>query len=301
MRRHLPPLGALRAFEAVARLGSVTKAADAIGRTHGAVSRQLRQLQDALGAPLFDKDGVGIRLNADGRAFLQDVTPALDQLEAAFQALSQATAQPTVTIAASPSFAMLWLAPRLRSFYALHPEISVHLLMRSGQPDDDDVANTPQRIDIKLSWAQLTRPNADLANAEVIAPAEYGLVCRPDYPLTLCEGGGHAPTLLVHEQMAGAWEAWRARTGVALTHDAETPTPHAYLALGAAAAGVGAALLERRMVAQDMAAGRLIAPFGFLFEPNGVIAFLDPRRQDAPPIRHFIRWLKAEARLDEQA
>lgn len=94
MRRHLPPLGSLKAFEAVARLGSVTKAADAMGRTHGAVSRQLRQLQDALGAPLFDKDGVGIRLNADGRAFLQDVTPALDQLEAAFQALSQATAHP---------------------------------------------------------------------------------------------------------------------------------------------------------------------------------------------------------------
>lgn len=196
---------------------------------------------------------------------------------------------------------MLWLAPRLRSFYAQHPETSVHLLMRSGPREDREDAGAQQRIDIKLSWAQLTRQSGGRANAEVIAPAEYGLVCRPDYPLTLHAGGGHAPTLLVHEQMAGAWEAWRARAGVALTHDAETPTPHAYLALGAAAAGVGAALLERRMVAQDLAKGRLIAPFGFLFEPNGVIAFLDPRRRDAPPIRHFIRWLRDEARLDEQA
>ncbi len=79
--RRLPPLSSLRAFEAVARLGSVTKAADEIGRTHGAVSRQLRSLQEAFGAPLFEKDGTGPRLNRAGLRLAETVREAIEEIE----------------------------------------------------------------------------------------------------------------------------------------------------------------------------------------------------------------------------
>lgn len=299
MRRQLPPLGTLRAFEAVAQLGSVTKAADVLGRTHGAVSRQLRQLAEAVGTPLFDKDGVGIKLNDDGRAFLSEVTKALDHLEVAFQELAAEQAAPTVTVAVSPSFAMLWLAPRLRSFYTRHPNISIYLLMASRLGPGVELEIAPamaKRIDVKLSWDRLTSDHARFGDAEVLAPAAYGLVCAPDYPVRTWDGGGHAPTLIVHYLMGiDAWRIWRERYGVDLTHDAETTAPHAYLALGSAAAGVGAALLERRLAQADLDEGRLIAPFGFFAEPDGLVALVDSRRRSAEPIRLFLAWLKEEA------
>jgi DNA-binding transcriptional LysR family regulator len=132
MRRHLPPLSALRAFEATARLGSVTKAAVELGRTHGAVSRQLRSLQEDAGSPLFDKAGTGLRLNAHGEALREVVARSLDGLEQGWKRLLDDARGPSVHVACSATFAMRWLVPRLPEFYRAQPDVRLRLSMTTA-------------------------------------------------------------------------------------------------------------------------------------------------------------------------
>ena len=133
MSRRLPPLSALRAFEATARLGSVTRAADELGRTHGAVSRQIRALQDHAGGALFDKAGTGLRLNHQGEALRLVVAQALDQLEQGWLRVLDEARGASVHVACSATFAMRWLVPHLPGFYRGHPDVKVRLSMTSAR------------------------------------------------------------------------------------------------------------------------------------------------------------------------
>src|ERR1700678_3762844 len=123
MARRLPPLSTLRAFEATARLGSVTRAADELGRTHGAVSRQLRSLQDQAGLKLVDKAGTGLRLNPHGEALHEVVAGSLDTLEQGWLRVLDEARGPGLHAACSATFAMRWLVPHLPGFYRRHPEM----------------------------------------------------------------------------------------------------------------------------------------------------------------------------------
>jgi DNA-binding transcriptional LysR family regulator len=113
MPRRLPPLSALRSFEAVVRLASVSRAADELGRTHGAVSKQIKALQAQAGIALFDKVGTGLRANVAGLALARTVATALDQLADGYEAVVREARAPTVRVACSASFAMGWLVPHL--------------------------------------------------------------------------------------------------------------------------------------------------------------------------------------------
>lgn len=118
MPSRLPPLFSLRAFEATARLGSVTRAADELGRTHGAVSRQIRALQDHAGLALFDKAGTGLRLNAHGEKLRDVVAGALASLEQGWTRVLEEAQGQSLHVACSATFAMRWLVPHLAGFIA---------------------------------------------------------------------------------------------------------------------------------------------------------------------------------------
>ena len=133
MPRQLPPLSALRAFEATARLGSVTRAAEELGRTHGAVSRQIRTLQDHAGLPLFDKAGTGLKLNPQGEALRQVAAEVLDGLEAGWRRVLEDARGAGLHVACSATFAMRWLVPHLAGFYRRHPDVRVRLSMTSAR------------------------------------------------------------------------------------------------------------------------------------------------------------------------
>lgn len=290
MRRNLPPLAPLRAFDAVMRLGSVTEAAQELGRTHGAVSRQLRLLQDGLGVELFEKAGTGIRPNRRGKDLHRAVTDAFDILERENERLQGEIGLPDVWVGASPTFAMRWMAPRLRSFYAENPAVTIHMSLAAG-----DTAGGPGAADILLSWDALTKDHSKRSDAESLGDAFYGPVCAPNYPLALSDGGGHAPMLVTHRAMPQSWKAWEALAGLALTADASTEFDHAYLCIEAAAAGVGVALLERRLVAEELADGRLRAPFGFVRVRDGLLALVAEHRRKVRTVRLVLDWLKREA------
>lgn len=284
--RQLPPLSALRAFDATARLGSVTRAAEELGRTHGAVSRQLRSLQDHLGAPLFDKAGAGLRLNAEGLALHRVVAEALDRLEQGWRRVRDEARGPSVHVACSATFATRWLAPRLAGFYAAHPEVRVRLSMTSAREMRDEGA------DLVIAWDWRGFPPADQARAIPLAQVAFGPVCAPGYPLDAILGREIAvPCRIAHDHTSSAWDQWAAATGRAVTGASELSFPHTHLCIEAAIAGLGVALVERRLIEAELADGRLRAPRGFAPFPQGLVAIPSGERPMTAPARQFVDWL----------
>lgn len=284
MRRRLPPLSTLRAFDATARLGSVSRAADELGRTHGAVSRQLRTLQDQLGAPLFDKVGVGLRLNARGEALRAVVADALDRLEAGW---ARAIEGEALHVACSATFATRWLAARLGDFYRQRPEVKVRLSMTSA------AEMRRQGADLVIAWDLETFPPLERARAVRVSTAAFGPVCAPNYSWTPPAAGRlSTPCRIVHDFTSRAWDLWSATTGITVTTAAELSFPHTHLCLEAAVAGQGVALVERRMAADDLASGRLVAPLGFAAFEDGlsVIPAIDITPGSAAAA--FMDWLR---------
>ncbi len=127
MRRHLPPLNAVKAFEAAGRNGSLSHAAAELGVTHGAISRQIKILEQWLGARLLVKSGRGISLTVQGREFLLDTIRILDELALASDRLAGSQRREILRINASQTFALRWLIPRLPRFTAAHPQIEIRL------------------------------------------------------------------------------------------------------------------------------------------------------------------------------
>ena len=125
MPQRLPPLHALRAFEAVARLGSVTLAADDLCVTHSAISHQLRQLEEWLGIRLIERSGRGIVLTSAGEVYRTSVCEAFARLAEGTKLLERSPDRASVRVGALPMFATSWLLPRMRLFWAQHPDIDV--------------------------------------------------------------------------------------------------------------------------------------------------------------------------------
>ncbi len=286
MPRRLPPLAALRAFEATARLGSVTRAAEELGRTHGAASRQLRLLQEHAGLPLFAKAGTGLQLNAAGKALQKTAVDALDRLEQGWQRLREEAGGPVLHLACSATFAMRCLVPRLPGFYRDHPDIQLRLSMTSA----NEIRH--QGADLVIAWDRHAFPAQDRGNAIRSADTTFGPVCRPDHPARATSRSLRSPTAIVHEYTSRAWDLWQQASGRRLAAARQLRFPHTHLCIEAALGGLGVALVERRLVQDDLAAGRLVAPCGFTAFPDGLAAVPASGHAASPPAAAFLHWIK---------
>lgn len=285
MRRRLPPLSTLRAFEATARLGSVTRAAESLGRTHGAVSRQLHGLQDHLGARLFDRAGAGLKLNPRGEALLAVVSDAFDRLEVGWARAAESGA---LHVACSATFATRWLAGRLGEFYRRRPDLKVRLSMTSA------AEMRRQGADLIIAWDLDAFPAAERALALDLAPIAFGPVCAPAYDWRPPQDGRLTLSRrIVHDFTSRAWDGWAGASGLRVTATQELSFPHTHLCLESAAAGQGVALVETRMAADDLAAGRLVAPLGFMEFPGGLSAIPAEPVTPGSPQAAFIDWLRS--------
>ena len=285
--RDLPPLSSLRSFEAAARLGSVTRAAVELGRTHGAVSKQIRLLQDRLGAPLFDKAGTGLVLNVHGRALYQATAASLDDLAIAWARVAASARAPALHVACSATFAMRWLVPNLAGFARDHPQVRVRLSMTSAREIRLEGA------DLVLAWDWTAFPAEERARAVRVAEVAFGPVVSPDYPLTRTDLGLSAPCRIAHDFTTRAWDLWQSKTGLRLDARSEISFPHTHLCIEAAASGLGVALVERRLAAEELSRGRLIDPVGFAPFEQGLAA-IPAAGPISPQARAFLDWL-AEA------
>jgi LysR family transcriptional regulator, glycine cleavage system transcriptional activator len=278
--RTLPPLSTLRAFEATARLGSVTRAAEELHRTHGAVSRQLRLLQEHAGAIVFEKEGTGLRLNEAGQAFYAVVHSVFERLENGYERLKDQSRGPGLHVACSATFAMRWLVPHLADFYRRQPEIRIRLSMTSAREI------RTQGADLVVAWDLTSYTKFDQQRAVDLAPVFFGPVCSPGYDAS--DGG----VRIAHDFTSSAWDQWETLSGKRIVESKRLAFPHTHLCIEAAATGLGMALIERRLIRKELEDGALIAPYGFLKFTRGLRAVPLASQELSCDAAAFIAWLK---------
>ena len=283
--RRMPSLNGLRAFEAAARLGSFVAAGDELHVTQAAISRLVRLLEARLGFPLFERLPNGLALTAQGKALQPGLTAAFDAIAAITEQVAAMRASPVFTLGVGPSFAVRWLIPRLASFHQQHPDIEVRLATGG--------ATNP----FKEDWTcGILLGNGDWPGyeAEPMFSADLFPVCAPAIAQRLTEPADLSKeTLLQVAHSPEEWPLWLAAAGVKLRKSALGPRFDNYaMTLQAAVDGVGIAIGLRPYVEDDIAAGRLVAPFS-LAVPKGRAWYLvyQPFRADDPGLLAFRDWL----------
>jgi len=285
--RRLPSLNGLRAFEAAARLGSFVAAGEELNVTQAAISRLVRLLEERLGFKLFDRMPNGLTLTAQGRALQPGLTAAFDAIAGVTQQVAAMRSTPVLTLGVGPSFAVRWLIPRLASFYRQHPDIEVRLATGGAiNPFKDD-------------WTcGILLGNGDWPGhqAEPMFSADLFPVCARAIAQRLKKPADLAKEVLLEVQHSPEeWPLWLAAARVKLRANTLGPRFDNYaMALQAAVDGVGVAIGLRPYVEDDLASGRLVAPFK-LAVPKGQAWYLvyRPFRQDDAALATFREWLMA--------
>jgi LysR family glycine cleavage system transcriptional activator len=289
-KRHLPPLNAIRAFEAAARHLHLGKAADELAVTHGAVSKQIANLEDHLGFPLFVRIGNRLSLTERGHKLLQASNAALDQLGYAIARLDGAAIEGELRISVPSAFAASWLIPRLQGFRKLAPSLRFYVLASNHT---DDVLGGD--IDLAVRFG---KPVWKDCAVRLIAHVRYFPVCSPKLLVgppglvRLADLAHH--TLLFDDPEGENWKRWLDHAAL---RDVE-PRGVVYFQdfnhiLAAARQGLGLCLGDPITTGADLAAGSLVRPFQQSVENLGAYFLITPQLT-SPGARLFADWLEAE-------
>ncbi len=292
MSRELPPLNALRAFEVAARLQSISLAADELHVTHGAVSRQIRALETQLGVVLFVKDGRGVKLSAAGVRLRDVAFDSFERLRDVCVELKRQGSDAPFVLGCPGSLLARWFIPRLDRLNRELPQLRLQLSSSEGDLD-------PRRpgLDATLLFAEPPWP-ADMQVYELAIEA-IGPVLSPRYAraseLLQAPAAALLSEALLHtSSRPQAWPAWALRNGLAPTElNFGQGFEHLYYLLEAAVAGLGVAIAPQQLVAADLAAGRLIAPWGFA-HTTARLALWVPARAVDPRAVQLAEWLRRE-------
>jgi LysR family glycine cleavage system transcriptional activator len=301
MKRTLPPLNGLRAFEAAARHMSFTDAAEELSVTQAAISHQVRGLEQRLGLKLFVRRNRSLLLSEAGQAYLPSVRSAFDQLNEATEKLLQKDRGGHLTVTTTSSFAVKWLVPRLGGFQRTNPEIDVRV--HTGTPLVDF---SREDVDIGIRYGRGQWPNlmAEWLVAEDVMP-----VCAPS--LVKGPNGLRKPsdlrrfTLLHTSTYPDDWQVWLTAAGVkGVDASRGVSFDFALAAYQAAMDGLGVALGRNPLVEPDLKAGRLVVPFEFKRSSEFAYYLVYPpeaiRRRKIKAFRDWIVSL-AEARASAAA
>ncbi|MFM0180318.1 transcriptional regulator GcvA [Paraburkholderia aspalathi] len=292
MKRTLPPLNALRAFEAAGRLGSFKEAAAELHVTHGAVSQHVRLLEEWLGASLFERHNRRVVLTPAAEAYLAEVGPLFEQL-------SQATARyglletvsRTLSVNAPATFTLRWLVPRLAQFRAEHPDVDVKV-----ETSNESVESLKEIYDIVIRGGPDTFYGYSM---QLFLSEERLPVCSPTLlqrlPLRTPDDL-REHTLLHTSSLPRLWPDWLAQAQISALRPAATLTfDHFYLTLQAAIDGIGIAMGPTALVSDDLATGRLVAPFaGPRLPSRSYCTYVPDGRSADDVIVLFRSWLERE-------
>lgn len=290
--RKLPNLSALRAFEAAARTESFSRAAEEIYVTPGAISHQIRALEQELGVMLFTRHGKRIAITEQGQRFAATIRKSLNDIAIAAEALAFNAKQKRLTISALPSFASRWLAPRLWKFIDLHPDTEV-VLQSSNHLNDLE----REPIDVGLRFGQGHYPGLVV---EKLMDDFYYPVVSPTYRC------GNLPTSpkelkqcsLLRMDTESSWLPWFEAAGVDLLE----PTgglliEDASMLLRSASDGLGIALTRHAIAIQEIASGQLIRLFDVVARcPLSYYFACTKEAMNKPQVQAFHRWLIDEVK-----
>jgi LysR family glycine cleavage system transcriptional activator len=259
--RRLPPLNAIKAFEAAARLMSFTKAGNELNVTYGAISRQVAQLESLLGVALFQRANSQLVLTDAGKSLFDEVAPALDRIAAAAFQLTHNEDPVTLVVNAPPTFTLRWLIPRLSTFHARHPGVSIRVTTSITSLSPIDFSQRDYNIAIRGAQQAFAGMSSRRFLTETIL-----VVCHPDLleKLPLAAPADLAQhTLLSYETESYGWQDWFQAVGVSDVKPLGTVRfEQMYFTLQAAKEGLGVALIPYFLVADDIAKERLCAPLG---------------------------------------
>ena len=301
MQRPLPPLNALRAFEAAARHLSMARAADELNVTPGALSHQIRGLEALLGVELFERGVRSIALTGAGARLYPGLRTAFLHMREAVDALGEADRDRVLVVSALPGFTAKWLAPRLYRFASAHPEI------------DTRVSSTGALANFRTDGVHVAIRNMKgdyVAEPDLIYErmfeAAYMPVCSPKLierlgPFETPADLARAP--LIHDDSLATWTKtigwpeWFSRAGVADVDSSRglrfSSADHA---LDATVEGAGVLLASDVLAFDELRTGRLVMPFDIRMPSGRVYCVVAPKRlQDRPAVRAFRDWAKAEA------
>jgi len=296
--RRLPPLNALRAFEAAARHESFTRAAGELHVTPAAVSHQVKTLEEALGIVLFLRERNGLRLTDPGRAYLPGVREAFERLVDAMDELAAVGQHGVLTVTVAPSFAAKWLVPRLDSFHEAHPDIDVRISASMGLTDF-----AAGDVDLAIRYGAGGYPGleTELLLRDTVYPVCSPALMEGEHPLT-APRNLRFHTLLHDDSSDGddscpTWPMWTKAAGVTGIEARRGPRfNQASLVLEAAILGRGVALAKSTLADADLAGGRLVRPFGATMPVRFAYYVVHPRAKGLlPKVQVFKAWLRAQA------
>ncbi|WP_028768264.1 transcriptional regulator GcvA [Shewanella fidelis] len=286
MYPHLPPLNALRAFEASARLMSFTLAAKELFVTHGAISKQVKILEDFVGMPLFIRQHRSLKLTDEGERYFVHAQGALQTINnATSDLISQPLRTQTLAINVLPSLTISWLIPRLEEFKSRYPHLYVDLSIGDFEVDFNKV-----NYDIAIR-SSTSVPKA--ANVLTLMDEDLCLVCSPDLAAKLkCLDDINQMTLLQHTTRPGLWQLWADSLDVNLTTEKKFGVEHFYMLSQAAVSGMGVALIPRFFIEDELKTGKLVIPFEADFTSPYRYYLLTPKSSNLPlKVQSFIDWL----------
>jgi LysR family glycine cleavage system transcriptional activator len=296
LTRRLPPLSALRAFEAAARHLSFTRAAGELHVTQTAISHQIRALEELLGVRLFRRLPRGLLLTEEGQTYLPAVRDAFDRIDAATEQLAAVSASGTLTVSVVPSFGAKWLVPRLGRFRAVHPDIDLRISTASHLVD---FAREDVDVGIRMGRGNYPGLRVDRLFGETMTPVCAPALLEGSHPLRQPEDLRHH--VLLHEDDYTAWQLWLKLARVESVDAQRGPIfTDGAIVVQAAAEGQGVALARSALAAGDVAAGRLVQPFdvSIPYELAYYLVCLEATAE-RPKVRRFREWVLAEAAAPE--
>lgn len=282
-----PSFNALRAFEATARLRSMSAAADELSVTHGAVSRHVRSLEELLGVVLLKRGAHSTDPTPEGAQLAEGVAAALNLMQVTLEQLKPGP----LTLSCSASILTHWLIPRLARFHERHPAVELQFNVNYGPVDV-----VRENIGIAIRNTMITPPD-DVVVRELVTEW-VGPVCSPDYMRSarLRQPGDLANArLLCARTRPGAWSEWAAAAGIGGPElQVRELFDHFYVLIQAAACGLGIAPVPRMLVLDDLRSGKLVAPFGFAPGPHKLALWLAPHVRSRPETQALAQWLTEE-------
>jgi len=297
MLRRLPVLNALKSFEAAARHESFTRAAAELCVTQGAVSHQVKALEQELGVKLFNRERQRLVITTAGREYLNVVRDAFDRIAIGTERLMQRQSGGALTISTSPDFAAKWLVHRIGRFSEAHPDVALNV---SATMHHVDFAR--EEVDLAIRHGDGNWPGFHL---ERLSPEELFPVCSPKLlrgRQRLVKPADVLKFPLLHLETRQYWPAWLDAAGVADPDVSQGPIMNrASMLIDAAIEGHGIALARTTLAAWDLLNGRLVRPFAEALRVSKTYWIVCPKATAMlPKMKGAREWLRAEAAHDMQ-
>jgi LysR family transcriptional regulator, glycine cleavage system transcriptional activator len=289
MKPRIPPLHALQALDAFARLGTVWEAAEDLGITRSAVSHRIAMLESMLGFEVASRSGRGIALTPRGKRYAQDVRKSLALLADAHEEGAGKALEGTLRISSTAGFASMWLCNHIASFQSEHPNLCLEIVTSRELGDATD-----RDVDLSIVFGEGSWPRHTVQH---LYDVEFLPMCSP--ALQNMQGGLDQPGdvlryPLLHLQQWDEWREWLAMSGVEFPRSAGITFSDLMLVQSAAIAGQGVMMGDEITCAGALAAGQLVTPFSSKMKSRGGYYLLRSRqRRPTPAMLAFTRWLNA--------